>query len=138
MIETHGIYTVSYSTHSSPSMSLITRSSELAWLLQLKFTQPHTYVHGKLLFRQLHVLLYPLEYNDVWSCQTPNHERPEKGGVDIFPQPFSKSLLRNVLVKYAVLVSQRWRKTLSLSFICVVGVEEPPNVVHFGVYVGCV
>ena len=47
-----------------------------------------------------------LEHNDVWSCQTPNHNRPETGGVDGFPQPFSKSLLRNVLVEYAVLVSQ--------------------------------
>ena len=35
-----------------------------------------------------------LEHNDVWSCQTLNHNRPETGGVDGFPQPFSKSLLR--------------------------------------------
>ena len=47
-----------------------------------------------------------LEYNDVWSFHTPNHIRPEKGGADVFPQPFSKSLLRNVLVEYLVLVSQ--------------------------------
>ena len=47
-----------------------------------------------------------LEHNDVWSCQTPNHNRPETGGVDGFHQPFSKSLARNVLVEYAVLVSQ--------------------------------
>ena len=47
-----------------------------------------------------------LEHNDVWSCQTPNHNRPETGSVDGFPRPFSKSLLRNVLVEYAVLVSQ--------------------------------
>ena len=47
-----------------------------------------------------------LEHNDVWSYQTPNHNRPETGGVDGFPRPFSKSLLHNVLVEYAVLVSQ--------------------------------
>ena len=47
-----------------------------------------------------------LEHDDVWSCQTPNHNRPEKGGADGSPQPFSKSLLRNVLVEYALLVSQ--------------------------------
>ena len=47
-----------------------------------------------------------LEHNDVWSYQTPNHNRPETGGVDAFPRPFSKSLLHNVLVEYAVLVSQ--------------------------------
>ena len=47
-----------------------------------------------------------LEHNDVWSYQTPNHNRPETGGVDGFPRPFSKSLLYNVLVEYAVLVSQ--------------------------------
>ena len=53
MIETNGIYTISSSTHSSPSMSLITRSSELAWLLQVKWTLPHTSVHRILLFRHL-------------------------------------------------------------------------------------
>ena len=47
-----------------------------------------------------------LEHNDGWSCQTPNHNRLETGGVDGFPRPFSKSLLRNVPVEYAVLVSQ--------------------------------
>ena len=47
-----------------------------------------------------------VEHNDVWSCQTPNHNRPETGDADSFPQPFSKSLLRNVLGEYAVLVSQ--------------------------------
>ena len=80
-------------------------------------------MHGRLLFRQLHVLLHSrwhrlsqlqgledsnilLEHNDVWSCQPPNHNRTETGGVGGFPRPFSKSLLRNVLVEYAVLVSQ--------------------------------
>ena len=80
MIETHGIYTVSSSTHSSPSMSLINRSSELAWLLQLKFTQPHTSVRGRLLFRQLHAIiiasafaatLYQVHYScSGWKIQT--------------------------------------------------------------------
>ena len=47
-----------------------------------------------------------ITYNDVWSCQTPKHNRPEEGGSDGFPQPFSKSLLHNVLVECALLVSQ--------------------------------
>ena len=53
------IYAVSSSNYSSPSMSLIIISSELVWLSQLKFTQPHTSVQGRLLFRQLNVLLHP-------------------------------------------------------------------------------
>ena len=54
MIETHGIYIYTCSgiiNSFIPSMSLIIRSSELARLLQLKFTQPRTSVHGRLLFR---------------------------------------------------------------------------------------
>ena len=27
-----------------------------------------------------------IKYNDVWSCQTPNHNRPEEGGSDGFPR----------------------------------------------------
>ena len=42
----------------------------------------------------------------MWSYQTPNHNRPETGGVDGFPRPFSKSLLHNVLVEYAVFNSE--------------------------------
>ena len=34
-----------------------------------------------------------LEYKDVWSCQTPSHNRPETGGTDGFPQPFSNALI---------------------------------------------
>ena len=77
-----------------------------------------------------------LEHNDVWSCQTPNHNRPETGSVNGFPRPFSKSLLRNVLVEYAVLVSQLLVEDSPLS--CAVGVQEPPKLVHFGVYFGLV
>ena len=166
VIETHGIYTVSSSTHSPPFMSLITRSSEMygccscvciSFIRTLgthKFTQPHTSVNGRLLFRQINVFLHQrlqphftkfitaagagrftnilLEFNPVWLCQTPNHNRPQKGGSGGFPQPFSKSLLRNVLVEYAVLVIQLLGGRLSPS--CVVGVQEPPKVVHFGVY----
>ena len=47
-----------------------------------------------------------IKYNGVWSCQTPKHNRPEEEGSDGFPQPFSKSLLHNVLVECALLVSQ--------------------------------
>ena len=36
----------------------------------------------------------------------PYHNRLESGGADSFPQPFSKSLIHNVLGEYAVLVSQ--------------------------------
>ena len=68
--------------------------------------------------------------------KTPNHNRPETGGVDGFPQPFSKSLLRNVLVQYAVLVSQSLVEDSPLR--CAVGVQEPPKLVHFGVYFGLV
>ena len=64
-----------------------------------------------------------LEHNDVWSCQTPNHKRPETAGMDGIPHPFSKSLLLNVLVEYAVLVSQSWGRLA-------VGVQEPPKLVH--------
>ena len=73
-----------------------------------------------------------LEHNDVWSCQTLNHNRPETGGVDGFPQPFSESLLRNVLVEYAVLVSQllvkvnaEWTfKMLSESSVSIYGMDD--------------
>ena len=34
-----------------------------------------------------------LEYEDVWSFQAPSHNRPETGGLDSFPQPFSNSLI---------------------------------------------
>ena len=83
--------------------------------------------------------LQGLEDSDIllehgWSCRTPNHNRPETGGVNGFPRPFSKSLLSNVLVEYAVLVSQFWWKTLSWA----VGVQEPLKLVHFGVYFGLV
>ena len=47
-----------------------------------------------------------IKYNDVWSCQTPKHNRPEEAGSDGFPQPFSNSLLHNVLVECALLVRQ--------------------------------
>ena len=138
-------------------MSLVIISSELVWLWQPKFTQAHTSVHARLFFLQLHVLLHPrlhphftnssqlqgledsdilLEHNDVWSCQTPNHNRPETGGVDGFPRRFSKSLLRNVLVEYAVLVSQLLLEDSPLR--CAIGVQEPPILVHFCVYFGLV
>ena len=39
-------------------------------------------------------------------CGRVNHNRPEKEGVDGFPQPFSKSLLRNVLIEYALLLGK--------------------------------
>ena len=48
----------------------------------------------------------------------------------------TKSLLRNVLVEYAVLVSQLLVKDSPLSFA--VGVQEPPKLIHFGVYFGLV
>ena len=72
----------------------------------------------------------------MWSCQTPNHNRPETGGVDGFPRPFSKSLLRNVLFEYAVLVSQLLVEDSPLS--CAVAVHEPPKLIHLGVYFGLV
>ena len=62
MMETHSIYIHMQFHHQlihPPSISLITRSYELASLLQLKFTQPRTSAHGRLLYRQLHVLLHP-------------------------------------------------------------------------------
>ena len=46
-----------------------------------------------------------LEYTDVQLGQTPSHNRPETGCAEGFPHPFLKSLLRNVLVGNAVLVS---------------------------------
>ena len=51
-------------------------------------------------------------------------------GADGFSQPFTKSLLRNVLVDDALLllVSQSLGEDSPL--ICVVGVKEPPKVVH--------
>ncbi len=54
-----------------------------------------------------------IKYNDVWSCQTPTHNRPEEEGSDGFLHPFSKSLQRNVLVEYALLVSQSLGETSS-------------------------
>ena len=71
-----------------------------------------------------------LEDKDVWSCQTPNPNLSEKEGADGFSQPFTKSLLRNVLVDDALLllVSQSLGEDSPL--ICVVGVKEPPKVVH--------
>ena len=58
-----------------------------------------------------------LECNDVWSCQTPNRNRLETGGADGFSQSFSKSLLRNVLVEYALLVSQSLGEDSSAAFL---------------------
>ena len=118
-------------------MSLIIRSSELAWLLQLNFKQPHTYVHedcysdtscirvcshtlsSSSQLQELEDSNSLLEHNDVWSYQTPNRNRPEKEGADGFPQPFSKSLLRNVSIEYVLLVSQSLGEDSPLS--CVVG-----------------
>ena len=52
-----------------------------------------------------------------------------------FPmQPLSKSLLRNVLVEYALLESQLLGETFLFS--CAVGVQKNPKLVHFGVYFG--
>ena len=80
-----------------------------------------------------------LEHNDVWSCQTPNHNRPETGGVDGVPQPFSKSLLRNMLVEYEVLVSQLIIVGGRLSTSAArLEYKKPPELVHFGVYFGLV
>ena len=66
----------------------------------------HVCIHTLLSSSQLQ----GLEDSDIllehgWSCRTPNHNRPETGGVNGFPRPFSKSLLSNVLVEYAVLSS---------------------------------
>ena len=66
----------------------------------------HTLLSSSQLLQGLEDSNILLEHNDVWSYQTPNHNQPETGGVDGFPRPFSKSLLHNVLVEYAVLVSQ--------------------------------
>ena len=67
---------------------------------------------------------------------TPNHNRPEKKGADGFPQPLSKSLLLNVLIEYALLVNHSWGGGGDPPLCCVVGVQEPPKGVHFGVYFG--
>ena len=123
MIETHGIYTVSSSTH-SPSMSLITRSYQLAWLLLLKFTQQHTSGHAILLIRQVYILLHPRLHPHFtkfitaawagiyWSIiisgrvKLPITFGRRREARMAFPNLSPNSELRNALVEYAMLVSQ--------------------------------